>query len=133
MSMEALLRAAQRDFSPEVLEELHLVARRLAETHVERLRTPDLANVMRLSAEFRKAECLRALRAALALLDTDLTPWQAAAALRDELDRFEQRMLPLLRRNPDHPLNALQRRLRVAFFCRVSFPRTQEGLYRELY
>lgn len=132
MTMEALLRAARKDFSPEVLDELHRIARCLTETPATRLRTSELSRVMRLSVDYRKSECLKALRAARSMIDPGLTPWQTAKLLSTEIDRFERRILPILRNDPDYPLTDFQERLRVAFFCKVPFPRTREGLYKEL-
>lgn len=133
MIIEAFLRAARRDFAPEVLDALQHLGQRLSALEDETLRTPDLAKVMRLSTEFRKRECLSALRQAALLLEEGRTPWQVASKLRDELDAFECRILPLVRRNPSMPLSPLHECLRLAFFCRVQFPRSHERLYTELY
>lgn len=133
--MEALLRASRRDFSPEVLDEIQSLGKRLSLVEEDRLRTPDLAALLRLSSDYRRRECIRALKAGALLLQADegCTPWQAAGRLSDELDRFERRTLPMIRKDPDYPLLPLQERLNVVFGCHVQFPRSHEGLYRELY
>lgn len=132
--IEALHRANLGDFSPEVLEQFALAGARLASAPTDPMRTPDLAALLRLTTDHRRRQARQHLhQAALLMAESGMTNWQTAAALRDELEAFEARIAPLVRRNPHHTLTPLQRHISAALNCRVSLPRAHEAIYRTLF
>ena len=101
----------------------------LSEGFARWLAGDDLAHSLDLGTFTRLRSRNRALRAAANLLDPDGAPWHQAGLLAAAIRRFETRIQPLIRRDPNHQVGPADACLQRAFASGHRIPRTQRALF----
>lgn len=115
-------RAAAGDLSPVVAEWITSGLSRF-------LAGDDLAVALQLDRASLLRQRTRALQDAAALLDEGDGAWAIAGRLAAAVSRYKSRIQPLLQRNPEYQVGAIDTALRRAFDTGAPIPSSKRRLY----